>query len=355
VAAKIFISYRRSDSASYALSVSQYLERAFGSHNVYIDIDMRAGQKFPQVLEQRLAECKVMVAVIGPAWLDARDDDGGRRLDDPADWVRLEIVRALARNITVIPVTIAGAALPKKGELPEELRPLLDYQAVAITKNGFRSDMAGLLKDIRAIPAPSPWWRWIAAGLAALAVLTAGGAAYLLGPSGSGPGTPPGPTEQSRTQDETTRQATLRARIAAASDRAELVDLMAQNVAERPVIGARLGALGYVLAATSTSGERWLKAGGGKEEAEHFKDCGANETWCPDMVVAPAGKFMMGSSKSETGHQNDEEPQHTVTFAIPFAVSKFAVTFEEWDAAWIIAVATATSPRIKVGVTAGGR
>jgi hypothetical protein len=62
------------------------MERAFGAHNVYIDIErMRAGQKFPQVLEQRLAECKVMLAVIGPGWLDARDDDGRRRLDDPAD------------------------------------------------------------------------------------------------------------------------------------------------------------------------------------------------------------------------------------------------------------------------------
>jgi hypothetical protein len=158
VAGKIFINYRRDDSAAHALNISQYLERAFGSRNVFIDIDrVRAGQRFPEVLERRLAKCKVMVAVIGPNWLDARDDSGRRRLDERADWVRLEIVRALARNITVMPVMVGGASLPKKDELPEELQPLLDYQAVAITTNGFRSEMAGLLNDIRAIPRPSPW------------------------------------------------------------------------------------------------------------------------------------------------------------------------------------------------------
>jgi TIR domain len=138
---------------------------------VFIDIDrIRAGQKFQEVLEQRLAECKVMVAVIGPQWLNARGDDGRRRLEDPTDWVHLEIVHALARKITVIPVTVGGANLPKKGDLPEELRPLLDYHAVAITTNGFRSEMAGLVNDIRAIPGRSSWWPRIAAGFAAAMV-----------------------------------------------------------------------------------------------------------------------------------------------------------------------------------------
>jgi TIR domain len=118
VAGKIFINYRRDDGAAHALNISQYLERAFGSRNVFIDIDrVRAGQKFPEVLERRLAKCKVMVAVIGPNWLDARDDSGRRRLDEPADWVRLEIVRALARNITVMPVTV-GRAPRHNGWLP---------------------------------------------------------------------------------------------------------------------------------------------------------------------------------------------------------------------------------------------
>src|ERR1700732_3136706 len=92
---KIFISYRREDSAANALSIGQYLEHEFGRQNVFIDIDMRAGTKFPAVLEERLAECKVMLVLIGSQWLNAQDEQGQRRLDSPDDWVRLEIAHAL--------------------------------------------------------------------------------------------------------------------------------------------------------------------------------------------------------------------------------------------------------------------
>src|SRR5882757_58893 len=96
---KIFISYRREDSAANALSIGQYLEHEFGRKNVFIDIDMRAGAKFPSVLEQRLSECKVMLVLIGPDWLTVREEEGRRRLDNPSDWVRLEVAHALKRNI----------------------------------------------------------------------------------------------------------------------------------------------------------------------------------------------------------------------------------------------------------------
>lgn len=64
------------------------------------------------------------------------------------------------------------------------------------------------------------------------------------------------------------------------------------------------------------------------EVGSNFKDCGS----CPDMVVAPAGRFLMGAAKSETGHQPAEEPQHEVTVAAPLAISKFEITFDEWEA-----------------------
>ena len=80
---KIFISYRRDDSAANALGIGQYLEHEFGSKNVFIDVDMRARSNFPSILEQRLAECKVMLVLIGPNWPDAKDALGGRRLDAP--------------------------------------------------------------------------------------------------------------------------------------------------------------------------------------------------------------------------------------------------------------------------------
>ena len=96
---KIFINYRRDDSAPHALNIAQYMERIFGSRKVFIDIDrIQLGEQFETLLERRLSECTVMLAIIGPRWSEARDESGARRLDNPHDWVRLEIARALARQ-----------------------------------------------------------------------------------------------------------------------------------------------------------------------------------------------------------------------------------------------------------------
>ena len=199
-------------------------------------------------------------------------------------------------------MTVGGAKMPKRSELPEELRPLRDYQAVAITTNGFRSDMAGLLNDIRAILGSSSRWPRVGAGLAAVVALAAGiwGATYLR------PSFYP-PPYASRPLIEI---------IKASTDRNELVELLRQYPAELPAIVTRLNELGYVQVVTETSGERWLKAGGGNEATERFNDCRANEIWCPEMVVLPAGKFMMGSTEGRP----DEKPVHEVTIARPFAV-----------------------------------
>ena len=156
MAGKIFISYRREENAANALSIGQYLEHEFGRNNVFIDVDMRAGARFPAVLEERLRSCKVMLALIGKNWLSIKDDEGEqRRIDNPEDWVRLEVARALTRGITVIPVRVDGAALPKKAMLPEDIQGLLDHQAATVTTTSFRNDMAGLVRDIHKIPNPT--------------------------------------------------------------------------------------------------------------------------------------------------------------------------------------------------------
>ena len=172
MANKIFVSYRREDSAANALGISQYLEREFGSRNVFIDIDMRAGAKFPVVLAQRLKECAVMLVLIGPHWLDVRDPDGNRRLDNPDDWVRLELGMALKRGITVIPVLVGGANLPSKAALPDDIKGLLDHQSASIGNASFRSDMAGLVRDIR--PERSNKRIWTGAALAGAAAVVLG-------------------------------------------------------------------------------------------------------------------------------------------------------------------------------------
>jgi len=138
MADKIFISYRRDQNAANALSIGQYLEHEFGRKNVFIDVDMYAGAKFPTVLEERLRACKVLLALIGRRWLEAVDDKGERRIDNSDDWVRLEISRALERGITVTPVRVDGAELPKKALLPADIQGLLDHQATTVTNSGFR-------------------------------------------------------------------------------------------------------------------------------------------------------------------------------------------------------------------------
>jgi hypothetical protein len=176
VVGKIFISYRREDTAANALGISQYLEKEFGRKNVFIDVDMAAGAKFPSILETRLAQCKVMLALIGPDWLNLCDEQGRRRLDDPDDWVRLEIAHGLRRDITVIPVRVGGANLPPRTELPEDIRGLVDHQAVSITIPGFRHEMSGLARDIKAIPSRKSRWRFgmmMSVGLLLLLIMLA--------------------------------------------------------------------------------------------------------------------------------------------------------------------------------------
>jgi hypothetical protein len=85
MAGKIFINYRRDDSAPHALNVAQYLENTFGKRNIFINIDrLRAGWKFRIVLEDKLGQCKVMLAIIGPNCVDARDSTTSRPITSPA-------------------------------------------------------------------------------------------------------------------------------------------------------------------------------------------------------------------------------------------------------------------------------
>ena len=100
MAAKVFISYRRVDSGGYAGRVMDCLGRALGRNLVFMDVDaIPLGSNFEKVLHEEVAKCGVLLAVIGPNWSDVRDENGNRRLDDPKDFVRIEIAAALQRDI----------------------------------------------------------------------------------------------------------------------------------------------------------------------------------------------------------------------------------------------------------------
>ena len=106
----IFISYRREDAEGQARALSIELARYVGEDSVFLDVDSIAlGRDFRQALHERLETCDALLALIGPAWLDAKDQAGKRRLDDPGDYLRQEIAVALVRNIPVTPVLVQGA------------------------------------------------------------------------------------------------------------------------------------------------------------------------------------------------------------------------------------------------------
>src|SRR5262245_7845344 len=125
MAAKVFISYRRDDSAGHTGRVKDRLAREFGNDLLFLDVDsIPAGANFATVLREEVATCRVLLAMIGPNWLDAHGEDGSRRLDNPKDFVRIEIATALQGDIPVIPILLYGAKLPKANQLPDDLREL---------------------------------------------------------------------------------------------------------------------------------------------------------------------------------------------------------------------------------------
>jgi formylglycine-generating enzyme required for sulfatase activity len=147
--AKIFINYRRDDSAGYAGRLYDRLVSHFGRDHVFMDIDqIEPGEEFDKVIQEKLKAVQVAVVLIGAHWLDIAGANGQRRLDDPDDWVRLEIAALLERDIRVIPVLVGGATLPKSTQLPECLAPLTRRQAFEITDHRFHADADKLIKAL---------------------------------------------------------------------------------------------------------------------------------------------------------------------------------------------------------------
>jgi hypothetical protein len=147
---KIFINYRRGDEPGFTQALLGRLEQAFPAERLFIDVDnIPPGEDFVAMLESQVAQCDAMLTVIGNNWLDAADERGGRRLDDPHDFVRIEIESALKQGKRVIPVLVHQARMPHPEELPEAIRPLSQRNAVRLTHERFRSDVQGLIKALQ--------------------------------------------------------------------------------------------------------------------------------------------------------------------------------------------------------------
>jgi hypothetical protein len=152
----IFISYRRGDTKHAAGRLVDRLRRTFSSDQLFLDIDnIDPGLDFEKVMLEKLQACDVLLAVIGPGWLSSSDETGVRRLDNPKDYVRIEIETALARDIRVIPVLVDGAPMPDVEHLPDQLRPLAERNAVRLEHERFGSDADNLTRALAKIVTPS--------------------------------------------------------------------------------------------------------------------------------------------------------------------------------------------------------
>jgi hypothetical protein len=145
----VFISYRRGDSEGQARALSIELEELLGKDSVFMDVDSIAlGRDFRQVLQESLQACDVMLALIGPNWLEAKDAAGNRRLESPGDFVRQEIASALKRNIAVTPVLLQGASMPPPDRLPQDLQDLAFRNGFELSHTRWVSDVKELFKRL---------------------------------------------------------------------------------------------------------------------------------------------------------------------------------------------------------------
>src|SRR5262249_5525255 len=124
-----------------------------------MDVDaIEPGVDFVKSLDEQLAACIAFIAVIGPRWLTARGNDGNPRLDNPKDYVRLEIEAALKRDIRVIPVLVDGASMPQPSDLPPSLQALARRNAVEIAHHRFVADCDDLARGIKRVNVRErPW------------------------------------------------------------------------------------------------------------------------------------------------------------------------------------------------------
>lgn len=158
----IFLSYRRDDAEGQAGRLYDDLAAVFGPEAVFMDVTaIKPGLDFRKVIEQSLTSCGVFLILIGKNWVTAKDESGRYRLEDPSDFVRIEVAAALKRDIPVIPVLVQGATVPKREQLSEDLKDLVFRNAIELSHPRWDSDVQVLINALRPLvstdfPKPEP-------------------------------------------------------------------------------------------------------------------------------------------------------------------------------------------------------
>jgi hypothetical protein len=153
----VFLSYRREDTAAYALLLQEQLSKSLPEAHVFMDLDsIEPGQDFGEVIGGALDSCAVFVALIGRQWATITDDKGRPRLYNPDDWVRSEVETALDRGVPVIPVLVDGARPLREELLPAALDELARLNALALSYDRYQYDADRLVKLIQQVLAAAP-------------------------------------------------------------------------------------------------------------------------------------------------------------------------------------------------------
>lgn len=170
---RVFISYRRDDAAGYAGRLEEALEKRLGRGSVFRDIlDIPPGADFVAAIRERLQGAQTVLVLIGPRWAGG-DTPGTRRIDDEADFVRLEVAIALDSGVRVVPVLLPGAQMPAEASLPAPLKALARRNALSLSETNWDADVARLA-DTMGLPAPQRGRPWLLGGVVVAAAVVAG-------------------------------------------------------------------------------------------------------------------------------------------------------------------------------------
>lgn len=336
---KIFISYRRDDSAGYAGRLYDRLVKHFGDDHLFMDIDqIEPGEDFVEVLQKILQAVQVAVILIGKSWLDSKDETGQRRLDNPDDWVRIEIATLLERKIRVIPVLVGSAMLPQASQIPEPLIPLVRRQAFEIRDTRFHTDVDKLIQALEKIIQ-----------------------SQIIQPSVKPYSISPDAVIQDDSKPKAVEAQHNSIKVASDSDQInEASGTKKSNVSRFVTIGVSGVAIVFALlimfkpTTPEPSDSNWISedfmvsAAPDKvaeattelqPESKQPSSLTITETeptlsldFEPKMVRIPPGKFRMGSPETEQGRSSDEGPQRTVTIGYAFEISQTEITFAQYDA-----------------------
>jgi formylglycine-generating enzyme required for sulfatase activity len=158
---KIFISYRRDDTQDITRSIYERLAARFGADNIFMDVDsIPLGADFRQILRNAVASSSLALVIIGKLWLSISDERGQRRLDNPNDFVRIEVEEALARKIPVVPILTHGTPMPRFSDLPASIADLAYRHGTDVrSDHHFNHDVEQLLArlvPLMATPGPQP-------------------------------------------------------------------------------------------------------------------------------------------------------------------------------------------------------